>query len=352
MSSSTSGRAAANPAATRIVVGYDSDVKAVSCEGPGDEDVLRLVDRPAPVLRPDSVRIAVTAAGVNRADLLQRRGLYPPPPGEPETLGLECAGRIIELSSEVTGFANGDRVMALVAGGGQAGEAVVDAGSLLRVPDDFSDVHAGAFPEVFLTAHLNLFVLGGMRRGTTVLAHGGSGGVGTAAILLAKACGARILVTAGSAERCRRCLDLGADLAVNYREEDFVERCLEATDGAGVDIVLDCIGGGYLGRNLEALGPDGRLVVIGLMGGTTGELDLRRLLSNRIRVIGSTLRALDADRKAKIVASFVARFGGDLEQGRLRPVIDRVFPLEHVVEAHRRLASGEAFGKVVLALDS
>lgn len=294
--------------------------------------------------------MAVGAAGLNRADLLQRRGLYPPPPGVSDILGLECSGLITELGSEVTGLAEGGRVMALVAGGGQAQEAVVDRGSLLPVPEVFSDQEAGAFPEVYLTAYLNLFMLGGLNAGGTALVHGGSGGVGTAAIQLVKDAGARVFVTAGSDDRCRRCTDLGADLAINYRDQDFESVCLETTGTRGVDVVLDCIGGPYLEKNLKVLTTEGRLVVIGLMGGMTGDLDLRRLLSKRIRIIGSTLRTLSLERKAEIVSSFLDRFGDALQAGRLRPVIDSVFPMNRIADAHRRLASGEAFGKVVLTI--
>ncbi len=294
--------------------------------------------------------MAVGAAGLNRADLLQRRGLYPPPPGISDILGLECSGSITELGSEVTSLEAGGRVMALVAGGGQAQEAVIDRGSLLPVPEVFSDQEAGAFPEVYLTAYLNLFMLGGLKTGGTALVHGGSGGVGTAAIQLVKNAGARVFVTAGSDDRCRRCTELGADLALNYRDRDFESVCLEATETRGVDVVLDCIGGPYLEKNLKVLTTEGRLVVIGLMGGMTGDLDLRRLLSKRIRIIGSTLRALSLERKAEIVSSFLDRFGDALQAGRLRPVIDSVFPMNRVADAHRRLASGEAFGKVVLTI--
>lgn len=325
-------------------------MKAVICESHGDEDVLRIEERPSPEMQPGSIRMVVSAAGVNRADLLQRRGFYPPPPGVTDILGLECAGTVADPFLEAADLAAGTRVMALVAGGGYAEEAAVDRGSILPVPKTFSVEEAGAFPEVYLTAYLNLFMLGGLTAGGTALVHGGSGGVGTAAIQLAKEAGARVIVTAGSDERCRRCVELGAEIGVNYRDGDFESVCLEATDDLGVDVVLDCIGGPYLEKNLKVLATEGRLVVIGLMGGTTGELDLRRLLSQRIRIIGSTLRALGLERKAEIVGSFLERFGGALEAGRLRPVIDSVFPMERVADAHRRLASGEAFGKVVLTI--
>jgi len=325
-------------------------MKSTICDGHGDENVLRIEQRPAPELVPDSVRVAVTAAALNRADLLQRRGLYPPPPGASEILGLECGGTIAELGANVTAFEAGSRVMALVPGGGQAEEAVVDSGSVMAAPDHFSEVEAGAFPEVYLTAYLNLFMLGELEAGAVALVHGGSGGVGTAAIQLVKEAGARVIVTAGSADRCRRCRELGADIAIDYNEEDFETVCLDDTGDRGVDVVLDCIGGPYLEKHLRLLTTEGRLVVIGLMGGRAGELDMRRLLSQRIRIIGSTLRALTAERKAEIVRSFLERFGDALHAGRLRPVIDSVFPMEQVADAHRRLAAGEAFGKVVLTI--
>jgi len=325
-------------------------MKAIQCNGHGDVDVLTIGDSESPDSAEDSIRIAVASAGLNRADLLQRRGFYPPPPGVSTILGLECAGTVVATSSGAAEFNRGDRVMALVAGGGQAEEAVVHTGSVLTVPEPLSDVEAGAFPEVFLTAYLNLFILGGFGADMTALVHGGSGGVGTAAIQLIKEAGGRVIVTAGSAERCARCRDVGADGAVDYHKDDFENACNDATGGAGVDVVLDCIGGSYLEKNTRVLATDGRLVVIGLMGGTTGELDLRRLLSKRLQIIGSTLRALPAERKAEIVTSFSDRFGEALAAGRLRPVIDSVFPMDRIADAHRRLASGEAFGKVVLTI--
>lgn len=329
---------------------YPPDVKAIGFDDSGNDDALLIVDRPPRELDEGSIRIAVAAAALNRADLLQRRGAYPPPPGAPDTLGLECAGTVVETAPGLSRPGIGDRVMALVPGGGQAEDVVVDHGSVIPTPVHFSDHEAGAFPEVFLTAFLNLFTLGGLDRGGAALVHGGSGGVGTAAIALVRAAGARALVTAGSDERCRRCLDLGAELAINYRTTDFVDSCLEATSNEGVDVVLDCIGGRYLEQNIRALAADGRLVCIGLMGGSSGELDLRRLLSRRLQVIGSTLRALPNERKAAIVRGFLDRFGADLDEGRLRPEIDSVYPMDRAEDAYARLASGDAFGKVVLAI--
>jgi tumor protein p53-inducible protein 3 len=296
----------------------------------------------------NDLRIRIRAAGVNRADLLQREGHYPPPPGASPILGLECAGEVIEVGANVRGWQVGDRAMALLAGGGYAEEVVVDAGSAMHVPHALSDEEAGAFPEVFLTAFLNVFELARAKAGETLLVHGGGSGVGTAATTLAKLAGLRVIVTAGSKEKCDRCLAHGADMAINYREEDFVERA-----GRGkVDVVLDHIGARYLARDLEALAVGGRVVVIGSMGGRgTIELDVAALLGKRQQIIGSTLRARPAAEKAQIVAAFLAKFGDDLEAGRVRPVIDAVFPLAEEAAAHRRMNEGEHFGKVVLRMD-
>jgi len=286
------------------------------------------------------LRIHVRTAGVNRADLLQREGKYPPPPGASEVLGLECAGVVVEADDR--GWKVGDRAMALLAGGGYAEEVVVDAGSAMHVPPVLSDEEAGAFPEVFLTAYLNVFMLARAKAGETLLVHGGGSGVGTAATTLAKLAGLRVIVTAGSREKCERCLAHGADVAINYREEDFVERARP------VDVVLDHIGARYLARDLEALSVGGRVVVIGSMGGKGSiELDVNALLSKRQQIIGSTLRARPPAEKAEIVASFLARFGDDLAAGRVRPVIDSVFPMAEMEKAHERMR-GDHFGKIVL----
>nr|WP_316627516.1 NAD(P)H-quinone oxidoreductase [uncultured Brevundimonas sp.] len=269
-------------------------MKAILIDEPGDETVLRLGDAPAPELGTGSVRIRTRATAVNRADLLQRQGLYPPPPGASEILGLECAGEVVELSQGVSGFRLGDRVMALLPGGGYAEEVVVDAGSVLPVPEALSLEQAAAVPEVFLTVFLNVFSLGGLEAGGTVLVHGGGSGIGTACIQLARAAKARVIVTAGSDEKCERCLALGADVAVNYRSGDFKASALEATDGSGVDVVLDSIGGRYLADNLGSLAVGGRLVVIGLMGGAKAELSMGALLARRLQILGSTLRTRSA----------------------------------------------------------
>jgi putative PIG3 family NAD(P)H quinone oxidoreductase len=318
-------------------------MRAITFDHFGDEDVLRLADVPSPQLGNDDLRIAVRATSVNRADLLQRQGQYPPPPGASEVLGLEAAGIVSEVGSDVRGWSVGERVMALLPGGGYAEEAVVHAGSAMRVPDALSDEEAAAVPEVFLTAHHNLFDLARIRSGESALIHGGGSGVGTAATTLLKLAGARVLVTVGSDEKARQCLAHGADVAINYRTEDFVEQA------RGVDGILDHLGATYLPRDLEALGEGGRAVIIGSMGGErTASIDVGRLLSKRQQVIGSVMRSRPAAAKAEIVASFLSRFGADLEAGRIRPVIYTVLPLAAAPEAHRLMKSSEHFGKIVL----
>ncbi len=323
-------------------------MQAIVIEQTDDGPVLSMGEIAAPALEPGSLRLRVVATAVNRADLLQARGFYPPPPGASETLGRECAGEVVEVGDGVSGWTSGDRAMALLAGGGYAQEVVVDAGSVMRVPNGMEFDQAAALPEVYLTVFLNVFQLGRFPAAGAALVHGGGSGIGTAAIQLLKAAGGRIVVTAGSAQKCARCLDLGADVAVNYNEGDFVEACKQATDGQGVDVVLDSIGGPYLAQNLTALATGGRLVVIGLMGGAKAEINLGLLLARRLQVIGSTLRARPLAQKAAIVAGFLERFGVGLAAGEIAPVVDRVLPLADAGEAHRVVQASEHFGKVVL----
>ena len=325
-------------------------MRAVVVDSPGKAPVLRVAEVPVPDLVAGGVRLRVAAAAVNRADLMQAAGHYPPPPGASEILGLECAGEVLEVGAGVSGWQPGDRAMALLAGGGYAEEVVVDAGSLLPVPAGLDLEQAAAIPEVFLTVFLNVFQLASLPDQGVVLVHGGGSGIGTAAIQLVREAGGRSIVTAGSEEKCGRCLELGAERAVNYRDADFVVACQEATNGAGVDVVLDHIGAKYLERNLEALAVGGRLVIIGLMGGAKAEIDLARLLLRRLQVIGSTLRARPPEEKAALVEAFLARFGPALEAGRIAPVVDRVLPLDQAGEAHRVVRGSEHFGKVVLRL--
>ncbi len=325
-------------------------MRAIVFDQPGDESVLHIGEVAAPALGPDDLRLRVHATAVNRADLLQRQGMYPPPPGASPILGLECAGEVVAVGANVHDWHIGDRAMALLGGGGYAEEVVVHAGSAMQVPASLSDEEAGALPEVFLTAFLNIFLLGEPPANGSVLVHGGGSGVGTAAISLCREAGLRVVVTAGSDEKCARCRDHGADVAVNYRSGDFSAAAREATGGNGVNVVLDCIGGRYLAPNLAALAVDGRLVIIGLIGGARGEIDLASVLLKRLRVIGSTLRARSLADKAAIVRAFEERFGAALVAGRLRPVVDRVLPLEQAGEAHRVVQSSVHFGKVVLRL--
>lgn len=323
-------------------------MRAVVVREPGDESVLEIGEVESPSLGSGELRIRVRAFAVNRADLMQRRGLYPPPPGASELLGLECAGEVAEVGEGVTGWAVGDRAMALLPGGGYAEEVVVPAGCAMRVPEALSLEEAAAVPEVFLTVFLNVFELGALPAGGNALVHGGGSGIGTTAIQMVKESGGRIVVTAGSAEKCARCRELGADVAVNYRSEDFAETARKATEGEGVDVVLDSIGAPYLKDNLKALRTGGRLVVIGLMGGAKAELHLGVLLTRRLQVIGSTLRARPVEEKAALVRGFEARFGEALAARRIGPVLDRVWPMERVGDAHRAMQASEHFGKIVL----
>jgi putative PIG3 family NAD(P)H quinone oxidoreductase len=323
-------------------------MKAIVVDQPGVDSVLRVAEVPDPALAPGCVRIRVRAAAVNRADLLQRAGFYPPPKGASELLGLECAGEVIEAAPDVSGVRVGDRVMALLAGGGYAEQVVVSAGSVMRIPERLSFEEAAAIPEVFLTVYLNVFRLGAFPEGGVALVHGGGSGIGTAAIQLVKCAGGAIVVTAGSDEKCLRCLDLGADKAVNYRSGDFVEAVAELTGGKGADVVLDSIGAPYLARNLEALTVGGRLVLIGLMGGARAEISLGALLTRRLQVIGSTLRARPDDEKRTLVEGFLERFGDALQRGEIGPVVDRVVELADADAAHRAMKASEHFGKIVL----
>jgi putative PIG3 family NAD(P)H quinone oxidoreductase len=281
---------------------------------------------------------------VNRADLMQRRGLYPPPPGASPILGLECAGRVLEVAPGVTGFAPGDRVMALLAGGGYAEETCVDAGSAMPVPAGLSLEEAAAIPEVFLTCHLNLFMLAAAPAGGWALVHGGGSGIGTAAIQLLREAGVHSIVTAGSEAKCKRCLELGADVALDYTRGEFAPAVLEATGGQGADVAPDSIGAPYLAQHLACLRVGGRLVLIGLMGGARADVNLGALLMRRLTIFGSTLRARPVDEKAEIVRSFQKRFGEALASGRLRPIVDRVLPLAQAQAAHERVEKSEHFG--------
>jgi putative PIG3 family NAD(P)H quinone oxidoreductase len=323
-------------------------MKAIVVEKPGDESVLKLGEVPDPVAGPNELLIRVRCAGLNRADLMQRQGFYPPPPGASEIIGLECAGEVIAAGPEVKGYRIGDRVMALLAGGGYAEKVAVHFGSAMPVPAALSDEQAAAIPEVYLTAFLNIFMLAGAKPGESVLIHGGGSGIGTAAINLLKLAGIRSIVTAGTDAKCELCLEFGADVAINYKSGPFAPKVIEVTSGRGADVILDSIGAAYLGQNIEAMAQGGRLVLIGLMRGARTEIDLLRVLRMHLRIFGSTLRTRPVEEKAEIVAAFLKRFGNDLEDGRIRPPIYKVLPLADAPTAHRMMEASEHFGKIVL----
>jgi putative PIG3 family NAD(P)H quinone oxidoreductase len=325
-------------------------VKAIVVDSPGDPEVMHLAEVPDPSPGPGEVLVRAHATAVNRADTLQRRGFYPPPPGASEIIGMEVAGEVAGLGEGVDGWRAGDRVMALLAGGGYAELVAVPAGQLMAVPQGMSWTDAAAIPEVFLTAHDNLFTRGRLTAGEAVLIHGGGGGVGTAAIQLAHRAGARVLVTAGSAGKLERCRELGADAGINHREEDFVVRARELTGGDGVDVILDVMGASYLARNLDALAIEGRLVIIGLQGGTISDIDLNAMLRRRLTVIATTLRGRPLAQKAEIVRRFVEDGLEGFAAGSLRPVVDRVLPLAEAAAAHRAMEAGENVGKLVLTV--
>ena len=290
----------------------------------------------------------MVAAGVNRADVMQRMGFYPPPPGAPPYPGLEVSGRIDALGSDVHGWSVGDEVCGLLSGGGYAELVCVPAGQLLPVPAGVAVADAAALPEVVSTVWSNVFMTANLLPGQTILVHGGSSGIGTMAIQLAREVGARVAVTAGSADKLEVCRQLGADILVNYREQDFVDELRAATAGAGADVILDNMGAKYLARNVDALAPNGRLVVIGLQGGAKAELDLGLLLRKRAAVIATSLRARPAHEKATIVAAVREHVWPLVAAGRVKPVIHSRYPLEQAVDAHRELEASGHIGKILL----
>jgi NADPH:quinone reductase len=321
---------------------------AVEITKPGPSDVLKATERPDPQAGPGEVLVKVAAAGVNRPDVMQRRGRYPPPPGASDIPGLEVSGTITAVGEGVTDWKTGDIVCALVSGGGYATLCVAPAPQCLPVPASVDLIAAAAIPETFFTVWTNVFDRGRLKSGESVLIHGGSSGIGTTAIQLAAARGAKVFATAGSDEKCRACEGLGAARAINYRQDDFVELIQGLTRGRGVDLILDMVGGEYVGRNLSALAVEGRLVQIGLMGGDTAPIDLRRTLSKRLTVTGSTLRPRSVAEKGQIAAALRQEVWPLLEQGRVKPVVYRTFPLKEAAAAHRLMESSEHIGKIVL----
>lgn len=321
---------------------------AITIEQPGGPQALVWAEVPDPVAGEGEVLVDVAASAVNRADILQRQGFYDPPPGSSRYPGLECSGRIAALGPGVSGWAVGDEVCALLAGGGYAERVAVPVGQLLPVPAGVDLVTAAALPEVVCTVWSNVFMVAGLRPGETLLVHGGSSGIGTMAIQLAKAVGATVAVTAGGPEKLARCKELGADVLIDYREQDFVAELRAATGGAGADVILDIMGAKYLARNLDALAVNGRLAVIGLQGGVKAELNLGALLAKRAAITATSLRARPLDEKAAIVAAVREHVWPLVASGRVNPVVHGAFPMREAPEAHRTMESSTHVGKLLL----
>jgi putative PIG3 family NAD(P)H quinone oxidoreductase len=336
-----------------IVVPWDQEVenmRAIVTERPGGPEVLRMGEIPDPAPGPDELLVRVRATALNRLDLMQREGTYPMPPGAPETLGVEMAGEVVGWGADVRGWAEGARICALLLGGGYAEYAAVPNGMAIPLPANLSFEQGAALPEVFLTAYLNLFQLGDLRAGGYALIHAGASGVGTAAIQLAREAGASPIVTAGTAEKLAACRELGAVAGFNYHEGPFAEAVLTATGGRGVDVVLDMVGAPYWNQNIACLTLGGRLILLAAQGGAKVEINLGALQGKRARVIGSMLRPLPLADKIALTTAFSAFALPRLTDGRLVPVIDRVYPLAEAAEAHRRMASNANIGKIVLAV--
>ncbi|MPY58172.1 NAD(P)H-quinone oxidoreductase [Streptomyces spongiae] len=321
---------------------------AITIPEPGGPEALVWDEVPDPEPGEGEVLIEVAASAVNRADLLQRQGFYDPPPGSSPYPGLECSGRIAALGPGVSGWAVGDEVCALLSGGGYAEKVAVPAGQVLPVPDGLDVRQAAALPEVTCTVWSNVFMIAHLRPGETLLVHGGSSGIGTMAIQLAKAVGAKVAVTAGTKEKLDHCAELGADILINYREQDFVEEIKRATDGAGADVILDIMGAKYLERNVKALAVNGRLAIIGLQGGVKGELNIGVLLSKRAAVSATTLRARPLGEKTAIVAAVREHVWPLVAAGHVRPVVDREVPMSDASTAHQVLEESGHIGKVLL----
>lgn len=325
-------------------------MRAVIADGAGGPEVLSVAELPDPEAGPGEVVLDVAAAALNRADLLQRQGFYPPPPGASDIIGMECSGTVAAVGPGVTGWSVGDEACALLAAGGYAEKVAVPAGQLMPVPDGVDLVTAAALPEVACTVWSNVFMIAGLKPHETLLVHGGAGGIGSFAIQLAHQLGATVVTTAGTADKRAACLALGADVAVDYREQDFVEETRRATDGRGADVILDNMGAKYLDRNIDALATEGRLVIIGMQGGTKAELDINKLLRKRGAVIATALRSRPVEEKSAICASVVEHVWPLVAEGLVQPVVNGAMPLEDVAAAHALMESGEHSGKILLTL--
>ncbi|HEY4322497.1 MAG TPA: NAD(P)H-quinone oxidoreductase [Mucilaginibacter sp.] len=327
-------------------------MKAIVITHPGDPDVLQPTERPTPVYSANEVLVKVAAAGVNRPDVSQRKGHYPPPPGaSPDIPGLEIAGTITEVGADVTRWKPGDKICALVTGGGYAEYCNVPEGQCLTIPGNLSFVEAASLPETFFTVWSNVFDRGALKSGESLLVHGGSSGIGVAAIQMATALGSTVYITAGTEKKCRFCENLGATKAINYETESFAEVIKQITNGNGVDVILDMIGGDYTQPNIKSLAPDGRLVLINMMMGKDVQVDLSSVMMKRLTITGSTLRARDVAFKTKIAQNLEKTIWPLLACGQIKPIINKVFPANKAADAHRLMESSEHIGKIVLEFE-
>lgn len=323
-------------------------MRAIEVERPGGPEVLEIKERPRPVPATDEVLIEVYAAGINRPDCAQRQGSYPPPAGASDILGLEVAGKVVVCGSDVRRWKKGDAVCALITGGGYAEYVTAPAGQCLPIPTDFDMVHAAALPETFFTVWANLFEGGRLKNGESVLIHGGTGGIGTTAIQLAHTFGAKVFTTVGKRESVELCKKLGADRVILYKEEDFVTAIKTETRDHGVDVILDMVGGDYFFRNIECLAPLGRLVQIATLHGTTAQLDLRKMMSKRLTLTGSTLRSRSVEEKTRLAGELEKHVWPLIHQGKIKPVISKIFSIENAREAHEFMESSAHTGKIIL----
>jgi putative PIG3 family NAD(P)H quinone oxidoreductase len=327
-----------------------SQMTVIGISKPGGPEVLVPETRPVPVPGPNEILVKVSAAGVNRPDIAQRSGAYPPPPGASDLPGLEIAGEVVALGEGASKHKVGDKVMSLVAGGGYAQYCIAQDAQAMAIPSALSILEAGATPETLMTVWHNVFERGGLKPGETLLIHGGSSGIGTMAIQLAKAFGSKVIVTVGSADKADACVKLGADHAINYKTHDFVAEVKTATSGAGANVILDMVGGDYIDRNYDAAAVDGRIVQIATLGGAKATLNIAKLMVKRLHHTGSTLRPRTNADKAAMVSAIEAKVMPLLREGRVKPLMDSTFPLEKAVDAHRRMETSEHIGKIVLSV--
>jgi NADPH2:quinone reductase len=327
-----------------------AEMAAINISRPGGPEVLVLDQRAVPTPNPNEILIKVAAAGINRGDVVQRLGSYPPPSGASDILGLEVAGEVVAVGKDTTRFKLGDKVMSLVTGGGYAQYCAAHETHTFLIPPGIDMVAAASIPETFMTVWHNVFQRGGLQPGETLLVHGGSSGIGVTAIQIAKAFGAKVIVTAGSKEKCDACIGLGADRAINYRTEDFVAEVKAVTEGVGADAILDMVGGDNVGRNFDAAAVEGRIIQIGFMESSRARVDLRTLMVKRLHYTGSTLRARSVADKAMLASAVEAKVMPLLLDGRFKTVVDSTFPLDRAAQAHRRMETGQHIGKIVLTI--